>query len=70
MSWIRDIFGGVQNREASQAATPSKQDKESDNTGSYKDNEVRINRPEQSLTVSAVYRAVELKAKTLGSTAR
>ena len=67
MSWIRDIFGGVQNREASQAATPAKQDKESGNTGSYKDNEVRINRPEQSLTVSAVYRAVELKAKTLGS---
>ena len=70
MSWIRDIFGGVQNREASQAATPSKQDKESDNTGSYKDNEVRINRPEQSLTVSAVYRAVEPRVLAFSSTAR
>ena len=66
MSWINNIF---QRREAAPstgtATTP--QVKEQGNTGSYKDREVHINRPEQSLTVSAVYRAVELKAKTLGS---
>ena len=51
MSWIRDIFGGVQNREASQAATPAKQDKESGNTGSYKDND-----SEQVEYINANYR--------------
>jgi HK97 family phage portal protein len=36
-------------------------------TGSFEDRVVRVDSPAQSLTVSAVYRAVELKAKTIGS---
>ena len=39
----------------------------SENTGSYEEKVVRVTNPQASLTVSAVYRAVELKAKTLGS---
>ena len=35
-------------------------------TGSYEEKVVRITNPNMSLTVSAVYRAVELKAKTIG----
>ena len=35
-------------------------------TASYEENVVRVTRPNQSLTISAVYRAVELKAKTIG----
>ena len=37
------------------------------NTGSFEEKIVRVTNPNQSLTVSAVYRAVELKAKTIGS---
>ena len=36
-------------------------------TGSFEEKVVRVANPHTSLTVSAVYRAVELKAKTLGS---
>ena len=36
-------------------------------TGSFEEKVVRVANPQTSLTVSAVYRAVELKAKTLGS---
>ena len=36
-------------------------------TGSYEEKIVRVSNPNLSLTVSAVYRAVELKAKTIGS---
>lgn len=66
MSWISNIF---QKREAqpTTATTNGTAKAEETSTGSYKDNEVRITSPNQSLTVSAVYRAVELKAKTLGS---
>lgn len=35
--------------------------------GSFESKVVRVNNPNQSLTISAVYRAVELKAKTIGS---
>ena len=35
-------------------------------TGSYEERIVRVNNPNMSLTISAVYRAVELKAKTIG----
>ena len=38
-----------------------------ENTGSYGEKVVRVSNPQASLTVSAVYRAVELKAKTIGS---
>ena len=38
-----------------------------ENTGSYAEKVVRVSNPQASLTVSAVYRAVELKAKTIGS---
>ena len=38
-----------------------------ENTGSYGEKVVRVSNPQASLAVSAVYRAVELKAKTIGS---
>lgn len=63
MGFFQDIFGGAQKREAQPQSKPTEERKD----GSFKQNEVHINRPEQSLTVSAVYRAIELKAKTIGS---
>ena len=68
MGFLTNIFGGgVQKREG--AATPSTTAKAeaTTQTGSYKEKVVRVDNPNQSLTVSAVYRAVELKAKTIGS---
>ena len=38
----------------------------SENTGSYEEKIVRVSNPNTSLTISAVYRAIELKAKTIG----
>lgn len=38
----------------------------SENSGSFEEKIVRVNNPNLSLTISAVYRAVELKAKTIG----
>ena len=38
----------------------------SENTGSFEEKVVRVANPNMSLTISAVYRAVELKAKTIG----
>ena len=38
----------------------------SNNTGSFEEKVVRVTSPNMSLTISAVYRAVELKAKTIG----
>ena len=35
-------------------------------SGSYQENVVRVNSPQMALTISALYRAVELKAKTIG----
>ena len=43
------------------------ENKPTENTGSYEEKVVRISNPNMSLMVSAVYRAVELKAKTIGS---
>ena len=57
-----DFFRGAQVREAS-----STQQQETSNTGTYENKMVRVTSPQKSLTVSAVYRAVELKAKTIGS---
>ena len=67
MGFLTNIFGGgVQKREG--AATPSTASQKAETqTGSFKEKVVRVDNPNQSLTVSAVYRAVELKAKTLGS---
>ena len=71
MSWIQDIFG-MQRREA--AGVPSST---ADNGGtqaskaagvsggSYAENIVYARSPQVALTVSAVHRAVELRAKTL-----
>ena len=39
----------------------------SENSGSFEEKVIRITNPNMSLMVSAVYRAVELKAKTIGS---
>lgn len=63
------LFDNIRNRvQAREADAPTNQPaKPQGNDGSYKENIVRVNSPEKSLTVSAVYRAVELKAKTLGS---
>ena len=67
MGFLTNIFGGgVQKREG--AATPSTASQKAETqTGSFKEKVVRVDNPNQSLTVSAVYRAVELKAKTIGS---
>jgi HK97 family phage portal protein len=40
--------------------------KPSENNGSYEEKIIRVSNPNTSLTISAVYRAVELKAKTIG----
>ena len=66
MSWIQDIFrSDAQKREAEQ--TPAEAPKQSkDIGGSYRQNIVYSRKPEVALTVSAVYRAIELRAKTIG----
>ena len=67
MGFFTNIFGGgVQKREGA-ATTSTASQKAETQTGSFKEKVVRVDNPNQSLTVSAVYRAVELKAKTLGS---
>lgn len=48
-------------------STTPKTDIKAENSGSYEEKVVRVNSFGMSLTVSAVYRAVELKAKTIGS---
>jgi len=71
MGLFDNIFRSAQNREAAATKSSTNQKmtaKEADtSTGSYKAKEIRVSNPQQSLTVSAVYRAVELKAKTIGS---
>ena len=71
MSWIQDIFG-IQRREAagvpsSTAETGGKQSgkQTAAGGGSYAENIVYARSPQVALTVSAVHRAVELRAKTL-----
>ena len=62
-----------QKREAPISGVPTTTDPNSptnqppENAGSYGEKVVRVSNPQSSLTVSAVYRAVELKAKTIGS---
>ena len=73
MSWISNIFGGVQNREAGAPGIPAStvggtataSKKENVGGGSYAENIVYARSPQVALTVSAVHRAVELRAKTL-----
>lgn len=68
MGFFQNIFGRTQHREATeQQSVSSKTNPKESIDGSYKKNEVRVDSPQKSLTVSAVYRAVELKAKTIGS---
>ena len=45
---------------------PSNQPTSGSGSGSYQENVVRVNSPQMALTISALYRAVELKAKTIG----
>ena len=58
---------------ASASGVPSSTDPDSPSNqqkpqgGSFEERMVKVNSPQMSLTISAVYRAVELKAKTLGS---
>ena len=81
MSWIQDIFRGQQVREeakqtqgrsvpgvpASTAETGGKQsDKQTVGGGSFAEHIIPARDPQTALTVSAVYRAVELRAKTIG----
>ena len=74
MSWIQNIFGGRQVREAGQgapgipASTTDDKDygkQENVSGGSYAENIIYARSPQVALTVSAVHRAVELRAKTL-----
>jgi HK97 family phage portal protein len=68
MGFLQNIFGGgVQKREGAATTSTATPKHEETQTGSFKEKVVRVDNPNQSLTVSAVYRAVELKAKTLGS---
>ena len=71
MSWISNIFGGMQTREATDpangvsTAVGTQAKKEGVSGGSYAENIVYARSPQVALTVSAVHRAVELRAKTL-----
>mgnify|MGYP002508426622 CR=1 FL=1 len=73
MSWIQNIFGGRQVREAGNGIPASTADsgtatatkKENVSGASYAENIVYARSPQVALTVSAVHRAVELRAKTL-----
>ena len=71
MSWISNIFGGMQTREATDpangasTAVGTQAKKEGVSGASYAENIVYARSPQVALTVSAVHRAVELRAKTL-----
>ena len=65
MSWIRDIFGGQQAREAAQT-TEQAQPKSDVKGASFEARIIQARNPQTALTVSAVYRAIELRAKTIG----
>lgn len=72
MSWIQNIFG-MQRREAagvpsSTAETGGKQSGKQTvaGGGSFAEHIIPARDPQTALTVSAVYRAVELRAKTIG----
>lgn len=65
----REIGGQVIKQTPGVPTTTDPNDKSNqqpDSTGSYEEKVVRVTNPNMSLTVSAVYRAVELKAKTIG----
>lgn len=68
----REIGGQVAVTTAPNSGVPATTDpngpgnKPPESTGSYEERVVRVSNPNMSLTVSAVYRAVELKAKTIG----
>ena len=72
MSWIRDIFGGRQVREAAQAAqgvptsTTEGAGTQKAEGANYPDRTIYVRDPQTALTVSAVYRATELRARTMG----
>ena len=74
MSWINDLFSGRQVREATNAgqgapgipaSTEQKNGKQATGGGSYAENIIPARDPHTALTVSAVYRAVELRANTI-----
>lgn len=67
MSWIQDIFSGAQKREAVAAQAEQKPEQPKDvKGGSYRQNIVYARNPQTALTVSAVYRAIELRSKAIG----
>ena len=66
MSLIQDIFGGLLKREEQpSAAQPAENQKKADG-GSYLERIIPCRDPNMALTVSAVYRAIELRSKTIG----
>lgn len=68
-SFFKREIGGVSipaNGVPSTTGPNAPSNKPSTPSGSYKENVVRVSNPEMALTVSALYRAVELKAKTIG----
>jgi len=66
MGLFDNIFRGVQKREAQQDSPANAQHDKEVKGGSYQKNIVYSRKPEIALTVSAVYRAIELRAKTIG----
>lgn len=59
-------IAGVTTTATTAATTTDSSTEAAQSSGSYQENVVRVNSPQMALTVSALYRAVELKAKTLG----
>lgn len=49
-----------------QTTDPNAPSNQPQSSGSYQENVVRVSNPNMALTISALYRAVELKAKTIG----
>ena len=64
----REIGGAATTPPVSVTTDPNaKQNQVPESSGSFEEKVVRVANPNLSLTISAVYRAVELKAKTIGS---
>ena len=70
MSWIRDIFGGRQLRETAQgvpSSTLEGADTQQKPVGAnYPDRTIYVRDPQTALSVGTVYRAIELRARTMG----
>lgn len=62
----RREIAGVSTSSSSSTTTTTTSESTAASGGSYQENVVHVNSPQMALTVSALYRAVELKAKTIG----